>query len=85
LVGFDLIAVPVASNEWDMAPARLDYYLAAAKAGTPVTMSAKGDLSATYVIRTREGGRGLLQIVGVTDNPRGVKIRYKLAQRSNRD
>jgi hypothetical protein len=84
LVGFDLIAVPVASNEWDMAPARLDYYLAAAKAGTPATMSAKGDLPATFVIQTREGGRGLLQITGFTDNPLGVKIHYKLVQKSSR-
>jgi hypothetical protein len=33
-----------------------------------------------FAFRTREGGRGLLQITGFTDNPRGVKIRYKLVQ-----
>ena len=27
--------------------------------------------------------RGMLQIVGVTDNPRGMKIRYKLVQNGN--
>jgi len=36
------------------------------------------DGSATYVIQTREGGRGLLQILGSDDD--GVKIRYKLVQ-----
>jgi hypothetical protein len=34
--------------------------------------------TATFYFRTREGGMGLLQITGFTDNPRGVKIRYKL-------
>jgi hypothetical protein len=31
--------------------------------------------------RTRSGALGLLQITGFTENPRGVKIRYKLAQK----
>ncbi len=40
-----------------------------------------GKLPATWVFRTREGGLGLLQITGFTDNPRGVKLRYKLVQK----
>ena len=36
--------------------------------------------SATWFFKTREGGMGILQITGFTDNPRGVKIRYKLVQ-----
>jgi uncharacterized protein involved in exopolysaccharide biosynthesis len=34
----------------------------------------------TYLFKTREGGMGLLQITGFTENPRGVKLRYKLVQ-----
>jgi serine/threonine protein kinase len=34
----------------------------------------------TLAFRTREGGMGLLQITGFTENPRGVKLRYKLVQ-----
>ncbi|MGA2221013.1 MAG: serine/threonine-protein kinase [Verrucomicrobiia bacterium] len=37
----------------------------------------------TFLFKTyagNRGSRGILQIVGFTDNPRGVKIRYKLAQ-----
>jgi tetratricopeptide (TPR) repeat protein len=34
--------------------------------------------SALWFFKTREGGMGLLQITGFTDNPRGVKLRYKL-------
>jgi serine/threonine protein kinase len=32
----------------------------------------------TYLFETREGGMGVLQITGLTENPDGVKIRYKL-------
>jgi len=42
------------------------------------------DRTDSYSFRTREGGMGLLQITGFTDNPRGVKIRYKLVQNGDR-
>jgi serine/threonine protein kinase/Sec-independent protein translocase protein TatA len=32
------------------------------------------------IFRTRAGKMGVMQITGLTDNPRGVKIRYKLMQ-----
>ncbi len=38
---------------------------------------------AVFLFKTREGGLGALQIVGFTDNPRGVKLRYKLVQTTN--
>ncbi|MFM2294951.1 MAG: hypothetical protein RLZZ350_1364, partial [Verrucomicrobiota bacterium] len=34
----------------------------------------------TYEFQTREGAQGVLQILGFTENPRGVKLRYKLVQ-----
>lgn len=34
----------------------------------------------SFLFQTRESGIGLLQITGITDHPRGVKIRYKLVQ-----
>ena len=36
----------------------------------------------TMVIRTREGGMGILQIVSFTEDPKAVKIRYKMVQAS---
>ena len=79
LVGFDMVAVPVAAAEWTGAsPQRLDYWLTLARPGTPAAISAKGKLPVTYVFRTREGGCGLLQITGFTANPPGLKLRYKL-------
>ncbi|MCB1211210.1 MAG: hypothetical protein KDK97_17935, partial [Verrucomicrobiales bacterium] len=48
----------------------------------PLTMFHRHDLDrdGAFVFRTRQGGVGLLQIVGFTENPRSVKIRYKLVQ-----
>jgi len=37
----------------------------------------------SFGFRTQQGGRGLLQLAGFTDNARGLKLRYKLAQESN--
>ncbi len=34
--------------------------------------------------RTREGGLGVLQILGTTERPTGVKLRYRLLRSSNR-
>ena len=45
-----------------------------------VVAPSEGSLNSTNVVRfiTRDGDTGLLQITSVTDDPRGVKIRYKL-------
>ncbi len=39
-------------------------------------------LPRTLAFRNRNGVTGLIQITGFTENPRGVRIRYKLVQRS---
>jgi hypothetical protein len=33
-----------------------------------------------FLFKTREGGVGVLQILDLTDNPRGVKIRYRIVR-----
>jgi len=44
-------------------------------------MFGKGALPATYFFKTRDGGMGVLQILGFTvGDPRGVKVRYKMLQ-----
>jgi preprotein translocase subunit SecD len=50
--------------------------------GGPVVNLLTLKQSAMWFFKTREGGMGLLQIIGFTENPRGVKIRYKLVQPS---
>jgi hypothetical protein len=82
LVGFDMVAAPVPNEEWDrLPPSQLNYYLTMSAPGTPVTMSARDELPLTFAFKTREGGQGLLQIVGIiTNNPPSLKVRYKLTQ-----
>jgi hypothetical protein len=41
------------------------------------------EMPKVFVFKTRAGGIGLLQVTGFTDNPSGVKIRYKLVQNGN--
>ncbi len=81
LVGFGLVTVPVPGEEWDrLVPSGLDYSLTGTVPGTPATVSGKGKLPATFGLKTREGARGLLQILGVTNTPPSITIRYKLTQ-----
>lgn len=40
-------------------------------------------LPATFAFRTASGDKGLLQIAAFTENPRGVKLRYKLVQQND--
>jgi beta-lactamase regulating signal transducer with metallopeptidase domain len=81
----DMIMTPVANSDWDKYPPD---QLAAfnlweiGKAGTPAYMTAQGALPVTYIFKTREGGIGVLQITGFNDEPKGVKIRYKMVKKS---
>jgi hypothetical protein len=43
-------------------------------------LSTNTPMPLTLAFETRAGRVGLLQITGFTDSPRGVSIRYKLAQ-----
>ena len=47
---------------------------------TAVLRGGKDGGSATYLFKTHEGGMGILQIVGFTEDPKGVKTRYKVIQ-----
>ena len=63
LGGFDMVAMAVENDRWDISVAELKATLAMGKPGTP-QMIGKGALPATYLFKTREGGIGVLQIVG---------------------
>lgn len=84
LLGLDMIAMPIDNALWDCRPEFVQNRLALGKQGTPATISGRGDLPTTFLIQTREGSQGVLQITSFIDppdktgDPRGVKIRYKL-------
>jgi len=59
------------------------YQLDSTSHGGPLVNLLTLKQSAMWFFKTREGGEGILQILGFTENPRGVKIRYKLVQNGN--
>ncbi len=85
LIGFDIIAIPVSDSVWNssgdagLMDAKQNAF-ALSTPGNPVFLSAKGGVPVTYMFQTREGGLGVLQIVGFTDDPKGTRIRYKMLQ-----
>lgn len=81
LVGWDMRLLQVDGSGWqDSLPKALAAKLESVQPLREVIMRGENALPATFLLQTREGGKGVLQITGFTDNPRGVKIRYKLVK-----
>ncbi len=78
LMGFDLIAVPTEPKNWDRLE-QLTAHLRGARSINGPVLDASGELPVTYFFQTREGARGVLQIVEVVPEET-IKIRYKLAK-----
>jgi hypothetical protein len=75
-------ALQTEASNWDTAPA--DWVAEHAKNIKPAWetshMSGMGELPKVYLFKTREGSLGILQLTSFTENPRSMKIRYKLVQ-----
>ena len=85
LLAFDMAVLPAKNTDWERLTAEevvANWSLAQMEANkiTPMTPMEAPDRPATYLFRTRENGIGILQIVDFTDNPKGVKIRYKIVE-----
>jgi hypothetical protein len=88
LIGMDIVLNPEANTIWEAAATNgaLNHdAFKYGKPGNPVYLSAKGELPATWTFKTREGGLGIVQILGFEDEePRGVKIRYRMMERDSK-
>ncbi|MBI3850194.1 MAG: serine/threonine protein kinase [Verrucomicrobia bacterium] len=81
IYGLTLNMVTFPQDEWDKcSPERLAESLRGSSAESRVKFGKDSPTSYTFGFKRRNGGLGLLQITGFTENPRGVKIRYKLVQ-----
>jgi hypothetical protein len=75
----DMVVPPAPNNSFDqLTPQQVltNWHLAQ---GEPNKITALvQEKTDTFFFRTRESGRGVLQMIGAVEEPRGVKIRYKL-------
>ena len=90
LLGQDTFATRLDNTFWNpITPPEVESLLARAKLehhGQPDILTkhlqygtvAREEFPLTFLFQTREGGKGILQIVGITEKPKAVKIRYKL-------
>jgi hypothetical protein len=86
LLGLDTIIASAPSNGWNNVTAADVIHNWTLLQEEPRQMQVFGAMPGqtdTFFFQTREGGKGVLQILAFTDNPHGVKIRYKLAQSTN--
>ena len=83
----DVLAIPAEDSAWEQAtPALLKKEFAREMSewgfiSRVAELKSDGKFPATYLLLdTRIHRQGVMQITGVTDNLRGVKLRYKLVQ-----
>jgi hypothetical protein len=83
IIGVDIIAMPTHNERWGMSPEDVIEQVSTGKPGTPVALSADGELPKTFVFKTEQGGVGVLQITDMQaeKKPRHFKIRYKMLQK----
>jgi serine/threonine protein kinase len=78
---YDTVVLPAETNAWDSTTptaVRSRWELAAQEPEKETMIVKLPGHPDTCYIRTHDNAYGLLQIIGFSDNPRGVKIRYKL-------
>ena len=77
LVGFNMYAARVDNYFWGADKIEITGRLSV-RVNDPVLLTADNFVPVTYLIKTSEYKLGILQILGFTENLRGIKIRYKL-------
>ena len=84
IYGVGMKSLPLSAADWDdLSVERLGGQINAVLHQQFFDFSPVTNFPVTYAFQTREGGTGILQITGFTENPRGVKLRYKLVQKSS--
>jgi hypothetical protein len=83
LCGFDMVVEAAPTNSWDtltVADVVHNWSLLNHLPQQRRLFSVRSYKSDTFFFQTREGGKGILQILGTTADHRAVQLRYKLVQ-----
>ena len=87
LIGLELVLLPADNRSWDeVPPGTVVAMLKQAEPATPAMHRPPNALPVNLWFRTREGGMGVLQVVGFVENKgdtRGLKMRFRLLQCSH--
>ncbi|MCH7557642.1 MAG: HEAT repeat domain-containing protein [Planctomycetes bacterium] len=84
---YDMIAVGLKKKEWEtITPIEVTQKIETGQRvpnrGLPVKSIAGALSPSVYAIGTREGSMGIIQIIGFADDPKCVKIRYKMVKKA---
>jgi hypothetical protein len=85
LVGLELQGVEVTSNDWNATPSDVRRALAGDDVQLLKQMDTGPEPTPTYFFKTQSGAEGVLQLLGVVDNPKGIRLRYKTLQAAPAD
>jgi hypothetical protein len=78
LQGMSLRGLPVKPNDWDSSVADFQKALANRPLKPLTRMNYDPSERATFFFRTRDGTDGILQLLELTKDPKGVRLRYKV-------
>jgi hypothetical protein len=77
LVGLGLRGLEVKASDWNASDAEVLRALAEKNAQPLKEMDPGPEERPTYFFRTRDGACGVLQLLEIVDEPKGMRIRYR--------
>lgn len=77
LTGLSLRGVKAKPKDWNVSVDELQKELASNRVGALTKLPYDSDETATYFFRTADGTAGILQLLAQTDEPKGIRLRYK--------
>ncbi len=78
LIGVGLIGREVKASDWNASAADVRRALAGNTVGPLKQMDLGPEQNPTYFFKTRDGAYGVLQLLGIVEEPKGIRLRYKI-------